>query len=154
PCRHARRNHVPLARAASHGRLRADVGRMAEKGLSMRMLRLAVTLACLGGTVTADAGLAPTKASQLVTLVAGGGCPVTGHRNGTALAFRVGGDGVTTPLTIPPKQVLVLTNVVGTTFFQLPGDTFQASIIVGAGSVGSFAALRYETANASGALSV
>lgn len=51
--------------------------------------------------------LAPSKASQLVTLVGGAACSCFG---GTGVVFdtRVNGDGTIAPFAIPAKQVLVL----------------------------------------------
>jgi hypothetical protein len=66
-----------------------------------------VALVVLFLAVQAQAALAPSKASQLVTLVGGAACSCFGG-TGVALDTRVNADGTTAPFSIPAKQVLVL----------------------------------------------
>jgi len=121
----------------------------------MRLLRIVVVvLGCLGCTVVAEAGLAPAKASQLVTLIAAGQCAITGHPNAAGLQFRIGGDGSSTFFTVPPKQVLVLTYIEMSSKDQIAGHVFLGDVLVGTGGQGNFAALRFEPALANGTVAV
>jgi hypothetical protein len=56
---------------------------------------------------SARAGLAPSKASQLVNLVSGAACTCAGA-SGTLIDTIVKPDGTTAPFAIPAKRVLVL----------------------------------------------
>ena len=117
----------------------------------MRALRLIVlALGCLGFAAASHAGLTPTKGSQLVTLTAGGECPITGHPNATLFSLRLGPDGASAPFTIPAKQILVLTEVTASGVGNIAGDVFFVSVLVGNGDRGDFAAARFTTVNASG----
>jgi hypothetical protein len=120
----------------------------------MRALRSLLVLGCLGLATTADAVLAPTKGSQLVTLGAGGACAIPGHPNAAGFNLRVGGDGALTPFTVPPKQILVLTDVVASTSFQPPGEVFFVNLLVGNAATSNLLTGSLETAPASGAFSV
>jgi hypothetical protein len=66
---------------------------------------VAALVLCLA--VPAQGALAPSKASQLVTLVSGAACSCFGG-TGVVLDTRVNADGRTAPFSIPAKQVLVL----------------------------------------------
>jgi hypothetical protein len=113
-----------------------------------------VVLVSLLSTVVADAGLVPTKATQLVTLQGAGACPITGHPNAVGLQFRVAPDGTTSVFTIPAKQVLVLTDIEIFTKFQPAGRVYFADVLVGTTAHSTFAAYRYETVAASGTIAV
>jgi hypothetical protein len=117
----------------------------------MRALQLALVLGCLGLTTATDAGLIPTKASQLVTVAAAGTCPIPGRPNAVSFAFRSGSDGVSSQFVIPPKQVFVLTDVTATANNQIPSDVFLVSLLVGNADHESFLNASFETAPASGA---
>jgi hypothetical protein len=62
-------------------------------------------------SLASAASLLPTKASQLVNVLPGAACPVTGHPTALALDTQVAPDGTTTSFTIPAKQVFVITSV-------------------------------------------
>jgi len=120
----------------------------------MRAARLALVLGCLGIATATEAGLLPTKGSQLVTLGAGGGCPIPGHPNASGFNLRVGTYGSTTGFTIPAKQILVLTDVVASATFQIPGDVFVVNVLIGNATQSNLATGSFATADASGAFSV
>jgi len=120
----------------------------------MRAARLALVLGCLGIATATEAGLLPTKGSQLVTLGAGGGCPIPGHPHASGFNLRVGADGGATGFTIPAKQILVLTDVVASATFQIPGEVFIVNVLVGNAAQSNLATGSFATADASGAFSV
>jgi hypothetical protein len=120
----------------------------------MRAFRFLLVLGCLGLATTADAVLAPAKGSQIVALAAGGPCAIPGHPNATGYNIRVGGDGALTPFTVPPKQILVLTEVVASTSFQPAGEVFFVNLLVGNAASSNFLTASFETVPASGAFSV
>jgi hypothetical protein len=70
------------------------------------MRPLALTLLVLSLAVANDAAavLAPTKASQLVTLAAGGGCPIVNHPTDTGFLQTAKSDGSLVPFSIPPNR--------------------------------------------------
>src|SRR5262249_13096092 len=79
----------------------------------MRQVRHASFLSIIVALVMATAAhavLAPTKASQLVTLYASGlVCPLPGSNPASAFYDEmVRADGSITPFVIPPKQVFIL----------------------------------------------
>src|SRR5262245_2050253 len=113
-----------------------------------------VVLVSLLSTVVADAGLVPTKASQLVTLQRAGACPITGPPTAVGLQFLVAPDGTTSPFTIPAKQVLVLTDIEIFTKFQPAGRVYFGSVLIGTTAHPALAAYRYETVSASGTIAV
>jgi len=115
----------------------------------MRAARLALVLGCLGIATATEAGLLPTKGSQLVTLGAGGGCPIPGHPNASGFNLRVGADGGTTGFPIPAKQILVLTDVVASATFQIPGDVFVVNVLIGNATQSNLATGSFATADAS-----
>jgi hypothetical protein len=87
--------------------------------------------------------LAPSKASQLVTLQSGGTC-LSGLKK---INVQVHGDGTTTAFTIPAGMVLVITGAewdapfgaggTDTFFINLEGAATFATVHVAAGQVGS-----------------
>jgi hypothetical protein len=116
----------------------------------MRASRLVLVLACLTIATRGEAGLTPTKSSQLVTLVGGGACPDAGQVNTTALVTRIATDGSASGLVIPPKQVLVLNDIQVSATNQITGDPFLVGVLVtGAGST-NFVAATHTTAPGSG----
>jgi hypothetical protein len=118
----------------------------------MRALRFLLVLGCLGVAAIVDAGLTPTKGSQLVALAAAGQCAIPGRPDATGF-FRVGGDGALTPFTIPPKQILVVTDVVASASFLVAGDVFFMTVLVGNGTSSNVVTGSIETASASGVFS-
>lgn len=98
------------------------------------------------------ANLGPTKASQLVTLLAFGSCPIPFHSgaNSFLLSRMVGSDGVAKPLVIPPKKVLVLTDATVTTASVSAGNVMVSAVSVGTAADGSVVAARYDTATTGG----
>jgi hypothetical protein len=117
----------------------------------MHAFSFVLVLGCLALATIADAGLAPTKGSQLVTVSAGGGCAIPGHPNAAGFATRVTADGTLVPFTIPPKQILVLTDVVVSTTFQTSGHVFLVNVLVGNAAGGNAVTGRIVTSAASGA---
>jgi len=107
------------------------------------LLCFGVGVALLAVTTPAQAGLAPSKASQLVTLNASGATCTSGL---VKVDTQVKGDGTTTALTIPAGMVLVITGAewdtgggaggVDTFFINLEGAG-TATVHVAAGAVGS-----------------
>ncbi|MBI3769220.1 MAG: hypothetical protein HY271_12135 [Deltaproteobacteria bacterium] len=82
-----------------------------------------VTLAWLGAAVDAGAApLVPTKGSQRVTVYANGACPVGGFTATLAFDQMVQPDGSNTSFTIPPKHILVITDVIATSIGLTSGD--------------------------------
>jgi len=116
-----------------------------------------VTAAILGITTAAHAVLAPTKASQLVTVYGSGSCPLTGFnaQNSQVLSFVVHADSSTSPFTIPPKQVFVLTDVTTTGYGNVPSDVMLGTISVGTlPGISGVLGARYEAAGGGGAVAV
>ena len=112
----------------------------------MRRLRLVLVLACLAVAARGEAGLAPTKSSQLVTLLAGGACPDAGQVNASAVVTRVAADGSTSGLVIPPKQVLVLNDIQVSATNQIAGDPFFVAVLVVGPGTSSLVAATHTTA--------
>lgn len=114
-------------------------------------LVVAAALSMLPRTVEA-AGLGPSKASQLVTAYTSGPCPIAGNTgiNSVRVSRMVASDGTTTDMVIPPKKVLVLTDVAATAGALSSGHTLLASVVVGSDSDGDAVAGRFETASSSG----
>jgi len=91
----------------------------------------------------AQAGLAPSKASQFVNLTSGATCTCAGG-NGVLMDTVVRPDGSTAPFAIPAKQVLVLDgwswlklapSAVDTVFFCLGASASAVSWVSTASSV-------------------
>ena len=116
----------------------------------MRALRVVFVLVGLGIAVTVDAGLAPTKSSQLVTLTGGGACPVAGIVNATAVATRIAADGTAGGFVIPPKQVLVLNEIQVSANSQIGGDPFFVAVLVVGPGATNYVAVTHTTAPGSG----
>ena len=116
--------------------------------------RLAVVAAVLALPLTAQAVLAPTKGSQLVSAFTVGACPIKGHVGGNAITVSqmVNGDGLVVPLVIPPKRILVLTELTATTIAEPAGDIVASTIVVGSAATGSAVAARFESVAANGTL--
>ena len=75
------------------------------------MTAIAVCMACLAFSVTAQAGvLGPTRPSQLVSLFSSGNNNCGSY--GASLDLREGADATELPFSIPPGQVLVITSAV------------------------------------------
>jgi hypothetical protein len=78
----------------------------------MRIALVAVAPLLAAAAAVAAGPLAPTRPSEVVTLAASldpPGC--TGGANGTALDRMVTPEGTYVPIAIPPKKVLVLTEI-------------------------------------------
>ena len=120
----------------------------------MRASPLVLVLALFGVATVADAALAPTKASQLVTLNSGGACQIPGHPNAVAYFSRVAADGSAVPFVIPPKQVLVLNEIVVSSTDQIVGDTFFVTVFTGGAAQSNLVAATFITAPAGGNFSV
>ncbi len=116
--------------------------------------RFVVALACLARVGVAEAGLTPTKASQLVTVTAVASCPIVGYAGAAAFDHVAKSDGSGGPLVIPPKQVLVLNDVSVSTIGQAAGDVFGVQVVVGTSGQSQIVEFRFESTSASGHLSV
>jgi hypothetical protein len=124
-----------------------------ERGSMRRCVCALVTLAWLGAAVDAGAApLAPTKGSQLVTVYASGPCPVGGFNASLAFDQIVQPDGSNTGFTIPPKHVLVITDVIATSLGLTSGDVHFLEVVIGTPAHGNPVASRFEAAPSSGVL--
>ncbi len=105
----------------------------------MQTFRLVVVAVVLALPLAARADLAPAKGSQLVSAYTFGACPIPGHTgsNSSLLTQMVNGDGAVVALVIPPKRILVLTDLTATTGAEPGGDVIAASVIVGSATSGS-----------------
>ena len=115
----------------------------------MRRICLVAIAVLLGLSSSADAGLAPTKGSQLATVLGNGTCPLP-FNGPSALTFSqmVNADGSITAFTIPPKRIFVITDVTITGVGEPAGDAMLLAVvagIVGSPTGGSTIAGRYET---------
>ena len=112
----------------------------------MRRFYVLAIAVLLGLASTADAVLAPTKGSQLVTVLGSGLCPIP-FLGSSPLTFSqmVNADGSLIPFTIPPKRIFVITDVTITGAGEPAGDAILAAVAVGSASGGSTVAGRYET---------
>ena len=113
-----------------------------------------VALACLAPEGFVEAGLTPTKASQLATVTTVLSCPILGYAKAAALDHVVKADGSGGPLVIPPKQVLVLNDVSASTIGQAPGDVFGVQVVVGTSVQSDVVDTVFEVASAGGHLAV
>jgi hypothetical protein len=120
----------------------------------MGRLRFGVVLVCLAHAGVALAGLTPTKASQLVSLRATGSCPILGYANATTLDHLARSDGSGGPLVIPPKQVLVLNDIVASTSGQAAGNVFGIQVVVGSTAQSQIVAEQFESTSSSGVMVV
>jgi hypothetical protein len=123
----------------------------------VRTSRLTLTLglvAALGLAARADAVLAPSKASQLVTVSAFGACPIVGFSatNSVTFANLIRSDGTSGAFTIPPKQVFVITDVILAAAGMQANDAVLSIVAVGTPNVGSPIAGRYDSASPGGAV--
>lgn len=120
----------------------------------MRMLPSTVALALAFVSSANAAPLAPTKASQLLTIYTAGGCPIGGAPAGNSQGFSqmVRPDGTVGTFSIPAKQVFVITEATLTTTSEPAGDAMLTFIAVGTASGGSPVSIRVETASANGAV--
>lgn len=112
----------------------------------MRYFHVLAIAVMVGLSSSADAGLAPTKGSQLVTVVGNGACPIP-FNGPSPLTFSqmVNADGSITAFTIPPKRIFVITDVTITGAGEPAGDAILLTVSVGNASGGSAIAGRYET---------
>jgi hypothetical protein len=118
----------------------------------MRPFYLLVMAALLSVSSSVDAGLAPSKGSQLVTVLGNGACPIpfTGS-SGLTFSQTVNADGSITPFAIPPKRIFVITDVTLTGAGQPAGDAILLAVFVGSAANGNSIAARYETVASSSA---
>jgi hypothetical protein len=122
----------------------------------MRMFRSTTTslalVAALGVATTAHGVLAPSKASQLVTVYGVGGCPLPGFNVASSVTFTqmVRNDGSIIPFAIPAKQVFVLVDAMVTASGEPAGDTMLAAVAVGTPASGAPIAARWESVAAGG----
>lgn len=111
---------------------------------------LAFALALVG---SADAAaVAPTKASQLLTIYTTGGCSIGGAPGGNSAAFTqmVRPDGTIGAFTIPPKQVFVITEATVTTAAEPAGDAMLTLLVIGTPTAGAPVGARFETVASNG----
>ena len=120
----------------------------------MRPLALALVLLSLATANDAAAVLAPGKASQLVTLQAGGGCPIAGHPTDTGFTQRATSDGSLVPFSTPAKQVLLLTDIDISITNQVANDNVGVLMVVGSSTPGTIVAGRVVAVPAGGVASV
>jgi hypothetical protein len=120
----------------------------------MRSFLMTLVLGSLMAAAPLEAGLAPTKGSQLVTLLNSGACPITGHPNAVVVQQRVAPDGSTAVFTIPAKKILVVTDVEISSVAQTPGDVMFASVLIGNGERGDLVALNFEPASPAGTVRI
>jgi hypothetical protein len=120
----------------------------------MRPLVLVILLCTLAAADDAAAVLAPSKASQLVTLAAGGGCPIVGHPTDTGFTQRATSDGALVPFSIPAKQALLLTNIDVSITNQVVNDNVGILIVAGSNTPGTIVAGRVVAVPAGGVASV
>jgi hypothetical protein len=93
------------------------------------------------------AGLGPTKGSQLVTVYGSGSCSIPGHTgNSLALSKMVAADGTVVTFTIPPKKILVVTDVLANASGEQTGNLLTTTVIVGSAAGGTVVAGRFESA--------
>ena len=120
----------------------------------MRTFRLVVVAVVLALPLAARADLAPAKGSQLVSAYTVGACPIPGHigSNSSLLSQMVNGDGAVVALVIPPKRILVLTDLTATTISEPGGDVIAASVIVGSAAGGTPVAAHFESVAANGTI--
>lgn len=118
----------------------------------MRMVCL--VLAVLGLATSAHALLGPSKASQLVTVTATGGCPLSGTSANTSAAFTnvIHADGTSSPFAIPPKQVFILTDATLTVGNMAANDAMLSILSVGTAAASSQVSGQFDTAGATGAV--
>lgn len=118
----------------------------------MRMLISTVTLALAFASSSEAGALAPTKASQLLTIYASGSCAIGGTAAGNSTAFSqiVRADGTVGAFTIPAKQVFVITEATLTTTAEPAGDAMLSFVAFGTASGGSPVAIRLETVASNG----
>lgn len=115
----------------------------------MRRFYVLAIAVLLGVASNAAAGLAPSKGSQLVTVLGNGACPIpfTGS-SGLTFSQMVNADGSVTPFQIPPKRIFVITDVTVTGAGEPAGDAILVALAVGSASSGNTIAGRYETVGA------
>lgn len=114
----------------------------------MRRLSMIMIAAMLGCSTSAHAAtLAPVKGSQLVTVLANGACPIPGYTGSNSFLFTqmVKADGSTVLLTIPPKQILVITDVTISASNEPAGDSMLSLVAVGTAAFGNAIAGRFDT---------
>ena len=112
----------------------------------MRLFIVAVIAMVLASSSSTGAGLAPTKGSQLVTVLGAGTCPIP-FNGPSALTFSqmVNADGSITPFSIPAKRIFVITDVTITGAGEPAGDAMLLAVVVGSVSGGSTVAGEYAT---------
>ncbi len=121
----------------------------------MRLLRPTITAAvitALGFAPAAYGVLAPTKASQLVTIYSTGSCPIPGFNAASSATFNqmVRADGTTVPFVVPPKQIFVMTDATITASGETAADAILAIVGVGTASAGAPIGARFEAVTSAG----
>ena len=98
----------------------------------MRRHVLSVALVVLSlASTPATAALAPSKASQLVDVLALGNCMPALGLTTDLFNTLVKGDGTTAPFSIPAGQVLVITDLTVIADGRTPGNTVQVQVVAG-----------------------
>ena len=120
---------------------------------SFPTLALALVLT-LAGATTAHGVLAPTKASQLVTVYSTGTCSLPGFNANASATFNqvVRPDGSIVPFVIPPKQVFVMVDAMLTVAGQVAADEMLAVVALGTPTGGAPVAARFESASPGGTM--
>ena len=112
----------------------------------MRRFHVLAIAVMLGFCSSANAGLGPTKGSQLVTVLTSGGCPIP-FNGSSPITFSqmVTADGALIPFTTPPKRIFGITDVTITGAGEPAGDAILLTVSVGSASGGSTIAGEYAT---------